>query len=57
MSNNQSRVPGRRGLQKKPTKKLVSIRLSPEVLRHFKSTGEGWQTRLDEALRLLVGVR
>jgi uncharacterized protein (DUF4415 family) len=49
------RYRGQRGPQKQPTKKLVSIRLSQEVLRHFKATGEGWQTRLDAALRLLIG--
>jgi len=28
----------------------VSIRLSPEVLGHFRSLGRGWQTRIDELL-------
>ncbi|MBI3420046.1 MAG: BrnA antitoxin family protein, partial [Proteobacteria bacterium] len=28
---------------------LISIRLSPAVLTHFKATGAGWQTRLDNA--------
>jgi uncharacterized protein (DUF4415 family) len=32
----------------------VSIRLSPEVIAHFRSMGTGWQTRLDNALRLLI---
>jgi uncharacterized protein (DUF4415 family) len=41
---------GRRGPQKNPTKKLVSLRLSPEVVDHFKSTGPGWQTRIDSTL-------
>jgi uncharacterized protein (DUF4415 family) len=41
---------GKRGPQKTPTKKLVSLRLSPEVIEHFKSTGRGWQTRIDGAL-------
>src|SRR5688572_18431885 len=40
-----------RGKQKAPTKQLVSLRLSPDVLAHYKSTGPGWQTRIDEALR------
>ncbi len=42
---------GKRGPQKAPTKKLVSLRLSPEVVDHFKSTGPGWQTRIDSTLR------
>ena len=41
---------GKRGPQKTPTKKLVSLRLSPEVIDHFKATGPGWQTRIDGAL-------
>ena len=42
---------GKRGPQKTPTKKLVSLRLSPEVIDHFKSSGPGWQTRIDSMLR------
>jgi uncharacterized protein (DUF4415 family) len=41
---------GKRGPQKAPTKKLVSLRLSPEVIEHFKSKGPGWQTRIDSTL-------
>ena len=46
-----ARHPGRRGPQKTATKVPVSIRLSPEVVAYFKSQGEGWQRRIDEALR------
>ncbi|MGA3069168.1 MAG: BrnA antitoxin family protein [Terracidiphilus sp.] len=42
---------GKRGPQKSLTKKLVSLRLSQEVVEHFKSTGRGWQTRIDGALK------
>lgn len=28
-----------------------SLRLSPEVLEHFRATGPGWQARIDEVLR------
>lgn len=35
-------------------KLLVSVRYSPEVVAYFKSTGEGWQSRMDEALREYV---
>jgi len=41
----------RRGPQKAPTKLLVSIRYSEEVLDFFRSTGPHWQTRMDEALK------
>ena len=29
----------------------TTIRLSQEVIDHFKAAGRGWQTRIDEALR------
>ena len=48
------RRPGQRGRQKAPTKEMISIRLSREVLDYFRSTGEGWQGRIDEALRRAV---
>jgi uncharacterized protein (DUF4415 family) len=43
-----------RGPNKSPTKQLVSLRLSQEVIAHFKSTGPGWQSRIDETLRKAV---
>ena len=45
------RLPGQRGLGQRPPKVAINIRLSPEVLEAFKSTGEGWQTRVDGALK------
>lgn len=33
------------------TKERITIRLSPEVLEHFRAKGKGWQTRMDEALK------
>lgn len=41
----------RRGPQKAPTKELISLRVSRDVIGRFRATGEGWQTRMDEALR------
>jgi len=46
---------GKRGPQIAPTKKLVSLRLSAAVLAHYKATGPGWQTRIDETLKRAVG--
>lgn len=46
--------PGIRGPQKAPTKKPIAIRLSPDVIEDFKSTGAGWQSRIDEALRTFL---
>jgi uncharacterized protein (DUF4415 family) len=41
----------RRGTQRAPTKVSTTIRLSPDVLDHFRATGQGWQSRIDKALR------
>jgi uncharacterized protein (DUF4415 family) len=46
----QKRQRGERGPQVAPTKQLVSVRYSPEVLQYFKASGNGWQTRMNEAL-------
>jgi uncharacterized protein (DUF4415 family) len=35
-------------------KQLVSVRYSSEVLEYFRSTGEGWQSRMDGVLRKYV---
>ena len=33
------------------TKERITIRLSPDVLGAFRASGQGWQTRVDAALR------
>lgn len=44
-----------RGRPKSEHKKLlVSVRYSPEVVAYFKSTGEGWQSRMDGVLQRYV---
>jgi uncharacterized protein (DUF4415 family) len=40
-----------RGPQKTPIKKPVTIRVDPDVLKSYKSTGKGWQSRMNEVLR------
>lgn len=35
-------------------KERINIRLSHEVVEHFKSAGDGWQTRIDAALRQFI---
>jgi uncharacterized protein (DUF4415 family) len=40
-----------RGAQKAPTKVSTTIRLSREVVDHFRSAGGKWQSRIDEALK------
>ncbi len=50
------RLRGQRGPQKTPTKKLVSLRIDPDVLAYFRGTGPGWQARINEALRKVAGL-
>ncbi|MGC2109579.1 MAG: BrnA antitoxin family protein [Candidatus Korobacteraceae bacterium] len=40
-----------RGPQKAPTKELISIRLSQDVVSRLRASGRGWQARVDEHLR------
>ncbi len=40
-----------RGPQKAPTKEVVTIRLSRDVVERLRASGPGWQTRVDTALR------
>lgn len=42
---------GVRGPQKAVTKERITIRLSHEVVEQFRATGDGWQTRIDGALK------
>lgn len=42
---------GQRGPQKAPTKKPVTIRIDRDVLARYKSSGPGWQSRMNEVLR------
>ncbi len=46
----QAKLRGR-GPQKAPPKISTTIRLSPEVVQAFRAGGDGWQTRIDAALK------
>jgi len=40
-----------RGKQKSPTKVSTTVRFDPDVLEAFRSTGRGWQGRMNQALK------
>jgi uncharacterized protein (DUF4415 family) len=44
-----ARRPGRP--QSETVKKLVSLRLDPDIIEQFRATGPGWQSRINAALR------
>ena len=46
-----------RGPNKAPTKKLVSLRLSGQVIEKYKAGGPGWQSRIDQDLRRINKIR
>jgi uncharacterized protein (DUF4415 family) len=33
---------------------MVSMRLDPDLVAHLRSSGKGWQTKVNAALRSLV---
>lgn len=47
---------GRPPTLKGEKKEAVMLRLDPDVLAHFRSGGEGWQTRINAALRETAGL-
>jgi uncharacterized protein (DUF4415 family) len=42
--------------RKEVTKEAVNIRLDADVVAYFRSTGRGWQSRINDALRKLAGL-
>lgn len=38
-------------------RRQISIRLDPDLIDHYKATGKGWQTRLNDDLRKAAGLR
>ncbi|MGH8210042.1 MAG: BrnA antitoxin family protein [Steroidobacteraceae bacterium] len=45
----------RRGRPPAEVRKVsTKLRLSPEVIEHFRAGGPGWQTRIDQALKRVV---
>ena len=47
----QAKLRRGRGPQKAPRKVSTTIWLSPEVIGHFQAGCEGWQARIDAALK------
>lgn len=45
-----------RGPQRAPKKVQIAIRLSPDVVNHYKAGGRGWHGRMEAALRKAAGL-
>ena len=53
--NNKGKVLGSYlATQQKPTKLAVTVRYNPEVIAYFKAIGDGWQTLMNDAMRVWV---
>jgi uncharacterized protein (DUF4415 family) len=52
-----ARYRGQRGPGKVPAKVLISLRIDPDVIEHFRATGDGWQARINSALRAAAGLQ
>lgn len=44
-------APRKRGMQKKPKKVALNLRLPQDVVEYFKLEGRGWQTKIGAALQ------
>jgi len=42
--------------KKAAPKEAVNIRLDPDVVAHFRASGPGWQSRINDALRKAAGL-
>ena len=46
---------GQRGPQKSEVKDRIGLRLDHNIVEHFRATGPGWQSRINDILRKAVG--
>lgn len=53
----QAVYPNRGRPIKENKKKSVTLRMDAELVEAFQSTGPGWQTRINDALRHIVSLR
>ncbi|WP_439618404.1 BrnA antitoxin family protein [Shinella sp.] len=37
-------------------KQQISVRLDPDLIQHYKATGKGWQSRMNDDLRKAAGL-
>jgi uncharacterized protein (DUF4415 family) len=51
------RMRGMRGPQKTPVKERVGLRLDAEIVEHFRSTGSGWQSRINDILKMHIAAQ
>ena len=47
---NNARARGQRGAQKSEVKDRIGLRLDHSIVEHFRATGPGWQSRINDIL-------
>lgn len=47
---NNARARGQRGPQKSEVKDRIGLRLDHDIVEHFRATGPGWQSRINDIL-------
>lgn len=47
---NNARARGQRGAQKSEVKDRIGLRLDHNIVEHFRATGPGWQSRINDIL-------
>ena len=47
---NNARARGQRGPQKSEVKDRIGLRLDHHIVEHFRATGPGWQSRINDIL-------
>lgn len=47
---NNARARGERGAQKTEVKDRIGLRLDHHIVEHFRATGPGWQSRINDIL-------
>jgi uncharacterized protein (DUF4415 family) len=50
LANMFERARGQRGPQKAPVKERIGLRLDHDIVEHFRKTGPGWQSRINDVL-------
>jgi uncharacterized protein (DUF4415 family) len=46
----------RDGIQAGPAEEFVTLRLDPKVIEHFRASGPGWQSRINDTLKKFLGL-
>jgi len=52
----ENRYAAQMGRSDDAPKQATNLRLDPDVLNHYRATGAGWRSRINQALRKAAGL-